>query len=358
MVAKDYYETLGVSRNATQEEIKKAFRKLAREWHPDVSKNTGAEARFKEINEAFQTLGEPEKRKHYDQFGSAPNGQASSGAGFEDIFGRGFEDIFESFGFSQTQKKRKGSDLRYDIEMTLEQAFDGITKKIRFPHFEECRTCKGTGASILKTCNECHGSGEIKRVQRSFLGQFISVTTCTRCRGTGKMAEKVCRECGGSGGSQIEKEMEIEIPAGADDGQYIRFTGEGGPGENGGPYGDLYVLIRVKEHSIFEREGNNLYCTVYIDLGTAMLGGEVDVQTIDGKAKLIIPPGTQSHTIFRMKGEGMPTPGSAKRGDQMVRVVVEIPKKLTRQQEDGIRGAFEKNAETKKGFFERVKEYF
>src|SRR3989344_744507 len=310
-MAKDYYEKLGVSRSATQDDIKKAFRKLAREWHPDVNKNAGAETRCKEIN--------------------------------------------ESFGF--TSRKRKGGDLRYEVEMTLEQAFEGATKKIRFPHFEECRSCKGTGASSLKTCSECHGSGEIKRVQRSFLGQFISVMTCSRCRGTGKTAEKVCRECGGAGGSQIEKEVEVEIPAGADDGQYIRFAGQGGPGENGGPYGDLYVLIRLKEHPVFEREGNDLYCTVYIDLGTAMLGGEVEIKTIDGKATLIIPHGTQSHTIFRMKGEGMPIPGSSRRGDQMVKIIVEIPKKLTREQEERLRGAFEKNVETKKGFFERVREF-
>ena len=355
-MAKDNYETLGVSRSATQDEIKKAFRKLAHQWHPDVNKSAGAEERFKEINEAFQTVGDPTKRKQYDQFGSTPGGQsASGGAGFEDIFSGGFEDIFESFGFSS--RSRKGSDLRYDMEMTLEEAFKGITKKIRIPHFEECKACKGSGASSLRTCSECNGAGEIKRVQRSFLGQFVTVMPCARCRGTGKITEKTCRECNGAGGKQTHKDMEVAVPAGADDGQYIKFPGYGAPGENRRNAGDLYVVIKVREHDVFEREGSDLYCTVYVDLGTAILGGEVEVAAIDGKATLTIPSGTQSHTVFRMKGEGMPTPSSTKRGDQMVKVVVRIPKKLTGAQEQSIRAAFEKKAETKKGFFDKIREH-
>lgn len=356
MAKKDYYDVIGVSKNASQEEIKKAFRKLAREWHPDVNKSSGAEARFKEINEAYQVLSDPKKRQQYDQHGhSAFQGQDFSGfRGFEDIFREfGFGDIFEGFESGNRTRKSRGRDIKYDISITLEEAFSGVKKKIEFAGFEECKECRGTGAKGGETtkCSNCNGSGQIKNVQRTFLGQFVSVMPCSRCGGAGRTIERACPSCN-DGKIRKNKKIEVDIPRGINDEQYLRITGEGELGSNGGPPGDLFVVVDVKEHDIFERQDDDLYCSVDIDLGTAITGGEVSVPTIDGKATLKIPAGTQSHTVFRLKGEGMPRL-SGGQGDQLVKIVVQIPMKLTKRQEEALRDAFEKKTEAKKGFFEQ-----
>jgi len=364
MAKKDYYNILGVSKNASQDEIKKAFRQLARKYHPDVNPgDKEAEEKFKEINEAFQILGDPEKREQYDQFGSSRfKPQDFSGfrwPSFDDLFRDfGFGDIFDIFSGARGTRVREGADLRYDIEISLEDAFKGLKTKIEIPHFVVCSTCSGTGAKpgFLKQCPECGGQGEIRRVQRSAFAQIINVIPCIRCKGTGKIATKLCETCNGEGKIKKIKKIEIKIPKGIDDGQHLRVEGEGEPGENGGPPGDLYIVINIKEHKIFERREFDLFCNVAIGLGTAILGGEIKIPTIDGRAKLKIPAGTQSHTIFKLKGQGMPFLNSNKRGDQLVKVIVEIPKKISKKQEQLLKQLIsDKEIETGKGFFERLR---
>ncbi len=367
MAKKDYYEILGVGKNASQDEIKKAFRHLARKWHPDLNQdNKGAEEKFKEVNEAFQVLGDEQKRSQYDQFGhSAFKPEDFTGfrnSSFDDLFRDfGFGDIFDVFSeFGNKEKARVGADLRYDIEISLEEAFNGLTTKIEFPHLAICVTCKGTGAKpgFLKTCPDCNGNGEIRRIQKSMFGQIVTVTTCRKCSGTGNIATKPCEICNGKGKVKKIKKIEVKIPKGINNGQHLRIAGEGEEGNNGGPPGDLYVVVIIKDHDIFERHDSDLFCRTTIDLGTAIFGGEVTIPTIDGKAKLKIPPGTQSHTVFKLRGLGMPYLNSNKRGDHLVKVIVEVPKKLSKKQEQSLKEFLsERKAETSKGFFERLKEY-
>ncbi len=358
MAKKDYYEVLGVNRNSTQEEVKKAFRQLAKKWHPDVSSDKKlAEEKFKEINEAFQILGDPQKRAQYDQFGQAEfngNGQNFSGGfNFEDIFSSfGFNDIFEKFGF-RGRKEEKESILRYDLEISLEEAFTGIKKNIDISIFAECKLCRGTGAKegYLRECSECHGTGETRLSRRTPFGQIVSVSTCSRCNGSGKRIIKECEECNGEGKVKKNKKVEINIPKGVDNEQYLKINVENT---------FLYVFIYIKKHEIFDREENDLFCKTIIDLGTAILGGEITVPTIKGKAKLKIPAGTQSYSVFKMESQGMTELNSNKRGDQLVKVVIEIPEKLSKKQEQLIREAFlseKTEAQTEKGFFEKLKEF-
>ncbi|MBI2676232.1 MAG: molecular chaperone DnaJ [Candidatus Aenigmarchaeota archaeon] len=371
MKKRDYYELLGVGKSASPEEIKRAFRQLARKWHPDVNPgNKEAEERFKEINEAFQVLSDPQKKAQYDQFGHSAF-RPEDFAGFRDFR---FEDLFRDFGFGdifdvfsgfggggRRSRVREGADLRYDLEISLEEAFSGIATKIEVPHMAECPACKGTGAKpgFLKDCNACNGTGEVRKVHRTPIGHIASITTCSKCGGRGKFAEKRCDSCRGEGRVRKIRKIEIKIPKGVEEGQYLRIAGEGEPGENGGQPGDLYVVVGVKEHGIFDRHEADLFCKTTIDLGTAMLGGEIEIPTITGKARLKIPKGTQSHTVFRLKGQGMPYLNSGRRGDQLVRVEIQIPERLSKKQE-GLLKEFlsERKAETRKGFFEKMKEYF
>lgn len=336
MTKRDYYEILGVDKNASQEEIKKAFRQLAKKWHPDVNPSNikEAEEKFKEINEAFQVLSDPQKRRQYDEYGHAafkPEDFDFREFSFDEIFRNfGFGDIFRGFGFGE---REEGADIRYDIDITLEEAFEGTEKNINVPHTVACSVCKGTGAKpgFLKNCDECNGTGEIRRVSRSAFAHMVNITACRKCGGLGKIAAKKCDECKGNGALRKTKTVKVNIPKGIDSGQYLRIAGEGEHGE-AGP-GDLYVVVRIKDHSVFKRRHADLFCKTTIDLATAVLGGEIEVPTISGSVKIDIPPGTQSHTVFRLRSQGMPYINSSRRGDLLVKVVVNIPKKLTKKQE-------------------------
>ncbi|MDH7594032.1 MAG: molecular chaperone DnaJ [Methanomicrobiales archaeon] len=372
MAKKDYYEVLGVGRGASADEIKKAFRQLAKKYHPDLNPgNKEAEDRFKEINEAFQVLSDPQKRAQYDQFGHSafrPEDFADfrryssfeeilKNFGFGDIF-----DVFSPFGQRTTGREwpREGADLRYDVDITLEEAFHGIARKIEIPHLEECPACKGTGAQSghLKTCPACGGSGEVRSVRKSAFGQMVSIRTCSTCGGRGRIIEKPCPGCRGSGRVERLRKIEIRIPPGVNDGQYLRIAGEGEPGLYGGPPGDLYVVVHVKPHAIFERKGADLHCSMTVDLASAILGTEIEVPTLTGKATLKIPPGTQSHTVFRLKGQGLPHLNQRGRGDLLVLVMVHIPEKVTKKQREAVKELFSTGkVETTPGFFDRLREY-
>ncbi len=365
MTKKDYYEILGVNKEASQEEIKKAFRQLARKHHPDV--NTGskeAEEKFKEINEAFQTLSDPQKRGQYDRFGHGAfrpdDVTGSRDFNFSDIFNEfGFDNLFRIL-FGSRQRSREGADLRYDLEISLEDAFQGLTKKIDIPYTSPCSSCKGTGAKsgFLKICTACNGTGQVKRIQRSALGQMINIIACNDCDGKGKKIIKSCEACNGSRKEEKTKKIEIKIPRGVEDGQYFKIHGGGEPGEDDSQTGDLYVFIGIKEHEIFDRYELDLFCKITIDLGTAIFGGEIKIPTITGKAKVKIPPGTQSHTILRLKGQGMTSLNATRRGDQCVRVIVQIPEKLTKKQEQAFKEFLSgKKVKMQKGFFEKLREY-
>jgi molecular chaperone DnaJ len=338
---RDYYEVLGVQRGATDQELKQAYRRLAIKYHPD--KNPGdkeAEERFKEIAEAYQVLSSPDLRARYDRYGHAGVGaSAGAGAGFGQGF-PGFEDILSDlFGFgdifgARTGRRggaRRGSDLRYDIELTLEEAAAGLKTKIRVPRLESCDVCRGSGAaegSAPVRCTTCAGSGQVRYQQ----GFFSVSRTCSACRGTGKIIRDACRACRGEGRIEREKMLEIKIPAGVDTGSRLRVTGEGEAGEQSGPSGDLYVVVHVKEHDYFERRDANLYCSVPVSFAQAALGVETTVRTLDGPETLRVPEGTQTGRVFRLKGKGMPVLGGRGRGDQYVAVSVVTPTNLSREQ--------------------------
>ncbi|MHA1713328.1 MAG: molecular chaperone DnaJ [Candidatus Ranarchaeia archaeon] len=373
MAKRDYYEVLGVGRDASPDDIKRAFRKLARKYHPDVNPDDkSAEEKFKEINEAYQVLSDPKRRAQYDQFGHAAFSGVDfgdfRGFNFDDLFsGFGFNDIFEAFGFGGRRRSRRargpppGADLSYTIKMSLEEAFSGLNKNLEFTTHKECKTCGGTGAEPggLETCDQCRGSGQIRRVQSMGFAQFVNVTACPRCKGRGQRITKPCPDCRGEGRVKERRRIKITIPPGVDNGSVLRLAGEGEAGRNGAPSGDLYIRIQVKPHPIFERNEDNLYCKTIIDLPTALLGGTITVPTIDGKAEVKIPPGTQSHTILKLRKKGMPNLRTKSRGDQFIRLIVDMPSKLSESQKQAIRDAFGEGkaaVTTKKGFFERLKE--
>ncbi len=377
MAKKDYYDILGVSRDSSEEEIKKAFRHLARKYHPDVNQDDPqAEEKFKEINEAFDVLKDPGKRSAYDQFGEA----GLEGAGFDRNEARGFgsfDDLFRDFGFGDifnvfggmgggSQRRHgpePGADLKYDLNITLADAFTGITKNIEVPRFEHCHVCDGTGAkpgTSPRKCPKCGGSGEVQIVRKVSFMQSVSIAPCDRCRGSGRLIDKPCSNCNGAGREKVMRKVEVKIPAGVNDGQYLRLSGQGEAGENGGHPGDLYVVMSVTEHPIFERHENDIFCKTVVSIPTAVLGGEIEVPTMTDNAKMKIPPGTQSHTVFRLKGQGMPKLHGRGKGDQFVKVVIKTPEKLSKTQKDvmqDLRKTMEhETADTRKGFFERLKE--
>jgi molecular chaperone DnaJ len=348
-MARDYYEILGVPRNADKEDIKRAYRRLARKYHPDVNKEDGAEERFKEINRAYEVLSEPELRSRYDRFGEEGlRAAAQAGGGFQD-FGDlgGFADIFESFfsGFSGTtsQSRRRsgptrGDDLRLDLKLDFREAIFGGEKEIRISHLETCATCAGTGAkpgTRPRTCSTCGGSGQVRRATRTPFGSFTQVSICPTCNGSGQMIEDKCDVCGGSGQKQEAKKLKINIPAGVDNGTRLRVSGEGDAGQRGGLSGDLYVYLFVNEDAEFQRDGINILSDLKISYLQAILGCRLEINTVDGPVELVIPPGTQPGTELTLEGRGVPRLGNpVSRGDHIITAQVEIPNKISSEERE------------------------
>ncbi|MES9993626.1 MAG: molecular chaperone DnaJ [Candidatus Thiodiazotropha sp.] len=343
MAKRDYYEVLGVNKNASEADIKKAYRRLAMKYHPDRNAGeaaSGAEEKFKEAKEAYEILTDAQKRASYDQFGHAgvdPNmgsGFGGGSANFSDIFGDVFGDIFGGGrGPGGASRVHRGADLRYNLQLSLEDAVAGTTVKIRVPTLVKCDLCGGSGAkkgTTPKTCDTCGGHGQV-RMQQGF---FSVQQTCPRCHGKGTIIEDPCPSCHGQGRIQEHKTLSVKVPPGVDSGDRIRLAGEGEAGESGGPPGDLYVQVAVKPHEIFSREDNHLYCEVPISFAVAALGGELEVPTLDGKVILKIPPGTQTGRLFRMRGKGVKPVRGGPLGDLLCRVLVETPVKLTSEQEE------------------------
>ncbi|PHV11102.1 molecular chaperone DnaJ [Chitinimonas sp. BJB300] len=348
MAKRDLYEILGLNRDASEDEIKKSYRKLAMKYHPDRNPDSkDAEEKFKEAKEAYEILSDEQKRAAYDQYGHAGvdpqagmgGGFGGGGGGFADAFGDIFGDIFGGGGGGGRGGRSnvyRGSDLRYNLEVSLEEAARGTETKIKIPTHEECDTCHGTGAkpgTQAKTCGTCGGHGQV-RVQQGF---FSLQQTCPTCHGSGKVIPEPCRACHGQGRVKTNKTLNVKIPAGVDEGDRIRLSGEGEPGVNGGPAGDLYVVIHLKQHGVFEREGNDLHCEMPISFAIAALGGEIEIPTLDGAVKLKIPTETQTGAVFRLRGKGIKGVRSAITGDLMCHVVVETPVKLTDRQRELLR---------------------
>ncbi|MDS1029441.1 molecular chaperone DnaJ [Bacillota bacterium LX-D] len=379
MQKRDYYEVLGVNKDASQDEIKKAYRKLARKYHPDVNPgDKSAEEKIKEINEAYAVLSDQEKRASYDQFGHAgASGQGFGGFGGGNADFSGFGDIFDMFfggfgGRGQHRGPQKGDDVRYDLHITFEEAAFGVEKDIEIPKMEECSICHGSGAepgTTPETCTVCSGTGQVRITQNTPLGHFQTIKTCHHCNGTGKIIKNRCHACKGRGQVSVTKKIHLNIPAGVDNDSRLRVSGEGELGTLGGPPGDLYVFIVVKPHKMFKRQGYDVYCDFPISIVQASLGDELQVPTLDGKVKLKIPEGTQTGTSFRLKGQGIPKLRGSGRGDQHVRVNVVIPTNLTEKQKELLQQfahtltrdnlkAKEKEKDKDKGFFDRVKDAF
>lgn len=376
-MARDYYEVLGVARNANKEEVKKAFRKLAREYHPDVSKHDDAETRFKEINEAYEVLSDDDKRSRYDRFGHAGvqnNGFGSTGgvgfSGFEEIF----EDFFNNLGGARQAGRRRGprpgNDRRVNVSVTFEESVFGVEKQIEFDRLEACETCHGSGAEPGTTpsrCPECKGTGEIRQVQQTFLGAMVRAATCPRCSGRGEINTSPCHTCSGNGLLRKRANLSVQIPPGVREGLQIQIRNEGDAGENNAPNGNLYVIIDAKDHKFFKRKDNDIILDISLNVAQAALGDKIAVPTVDGDMEVVIPPGTQTGKVFRLRGKGIPrlrSDGSnSGRGDQLVYVQVTVPTSLTAEQRD----LFERLANTLgkevhpqqngRGFFERVMDF-
>ncbi|NVM52575.1 MAG: molecular chaperone DnaJ [Candidatus Helarchaeota archaeon] len=355
---RDPYETLGVSRNASKDEIKRAFRKKAIQYHPDKNpdKREWAEEKFKELAEAYEVLNDERKRQMYDQFGwDGVQRSGFSGFGninFEDLFssfgdlfgfGGGIGDIFgDLFGVGRRRgrpRQRRGKDIRFDVEIILEEAFKGKKAEIKVPKHVQCKTCGGSGAespSDINTCPACGGSGQRQQVRATPFGQMINVTSCNKCHGIGKVITRKCKECRGTGRLKKTRKISIDVPAGVETGNRLRIQGEGEAGPQGAPPGDLYVVIHVKPHPVFERHDYHLVCEKTITFSQAVLGDKIEIETLDGTTKLTIPSGTKSGTIFRLRGKGMPQVRSYGRGDLLCKVDIKIPKKLSREQKEAI----------------------
>ncbi len=343
MEKRDYYELLGVQRTATAEELKKAYRQQARKWHPDVNPgDKSAEETFKEISEAYQVLSDDNKRTIYDRYGhDGLSGGGAGGMGFDDMGFGGFGDLFDMFFTGGTRARGRqrgpvrGSDLRYDLEITFADAAFGKEAEIEIPTMLGCERCGGTGSrsgSQPVKCSMCNGSGEVRQVKKTIFGQMVNVTTCPQCRGTGREMPDPCRECGGSGQVRGSKKLKVSIPAGVDSGQKLRLTGEGEQGERGGPAGDLYVVIFLKQHEFFSRDGQDVFCEIPISFVQAALGDKIEVPTLYGKEILKVPSGTQTGMVFRLREKGFPHLRGKHKGDQHVRVRVVTPEKLSSKQ--------------------------
>ena len=351
---RDFYEVIGIGKSASQDEIKKAYRKLAKKYHPDMNQENKAEAeeKFKELSEAYEVLADPKKRQTYDQYGHSGLNGAFGGDGFQwndfthqadvsDIFGDFFGgSIFDSF-FGGGRRRRsptgpaRGSDLRYDIQITLKEAAKGVLKNVQIPHRKKCKECQGTGAekgTTPLTCQTCHGSGQVKNVQQRGYSQFISIGACQACRGAGQIIEKRCQVCQGQGSVPKTSKLEVSIPPGADNGTKLRLREEGEAGLRGGPSGDLYVVVHIESNPTFRREGTHLITEVDINFVQAALGDEIMVKTIDGKSAMKVPAGTQNGTLFRLRGKGMPSIQGRGNGDLHVLVNIVVPEKLNGEQ--------------------------
>lgn len=378
---RDYYEVLGVSKDASADDLKKAYRKLAKQYHPDMNPgDKTAEAKFKEVNEAYEVLNDPAKRQRYDQFGHAgvdPSyGAGGSGFGGAGGFG-GFDvgDIFESFfgggfgGFGGSSRTRnpnapiRGNDINVTIGLTFMEAAKGCKQKIQIQRLEQCETCGGTGAkkgTSPETCSECGGTGQVKVQQRTPIGIIQTTRTCTRCNGKGKVIKEPCSSCRGMGRVRHGRTLEVSVPAGIDDGQTFMLRGQGDQGINGGPAGDVNIMVTLRPDELFERDGFDVWCDIPITFSQAVLGDEITVPTIDGKVKYEVPEGTQSGTVFRLRNKGIQYVNGRGRGDQYVKVNIEVPRNLSSKQKDVLKDfeklSSDKNYEKRKNFFDRLKE--
>jgi molecular chaperone DnaJ len=358
MARTDYYAVLGVTREATEDEVRSAYRKLARQYHPDVNTAEESTARFKEITEAYEVLADPQRRQRYDMFGST-----------DGAVGFGIDDLFNTFFGGETKRRERGpmrgADLRMQLEIELIDAVRGGERAIKVPRLETCERCGGDGAepgSTSTTCPTCNGRGEVRQVQQSVFGRFVNVSTCPRCGGAGKTVDKICTRCRGEGRERKEREITLTIPAGIDDGQQLRIAGEGEAGMRGGPSGDLYVLMRLQEHARFKREGDDLVHVLRISPAQAALGDELEVPTIEGpQAKVKVPPGAQHGQVVRLRGKGVPHLHSTSRGDQLVYLDVVIPRTLTKDQKllyQKLHAAsgIPDQSEDDRGVFDRIKD--
>ena len=376
MAKRDYYEVLGVSKGTTEEELRKAFRKKAMEYHPDRNKEPGAEEKFKEVNEAYQVLVDPQKRVQYDRFGHA--GVATgSGGGFTrdfegfDIFG-GFGDIFDSFfgdvtGRSQQRTAQRGADVQFGVALPFEEAVFGAEHEVEVSRVERCQRCRGSGSkpgTSPRTCPTCRGMGQVRRAQRSVFGQFSQVTSCPTCKGKGSLIDTPCTNCHGAGIERRFRKIAVKIPAGVEDGMQIRLTGEGDVGRNGSAAGNLYIQVSVKDHKLFRRDGDDLIYELPLNFVQAVLGDDVEIPTLDGGEIITIPPGTQPGAVFRLKGKGVVQLNGHRRGDLVVPVKLQVPTSLDYQQRkllEELAATMEKpsdSANRDKGLFNKIKDAF
>ncbi len=371
---RDYYDILGIPRDADGEAVKRAYRRLAKQYHPDTNNAPDAEARFKEINEAYEVLSDPQKRATYDRFGyaggSSPFGGAGSGPDIS-----GFEDIFEQFftGFGQRARTsrtgpQRGADIRVDLSVAFEEAAFGVEKPVEVPRREVCSTCHGSGSAPGTTpirCSMCQGSGQVRRVQQSILGQFVNVTVCPQCQGEGEVITTPCPECKGQKTVQRTRTLVVEVPAGVDDGMQIRLANEGEPGTRGGPPGNVYVQLHVRPHPLFRRMGDDVHLELHINVAQAALGDEIAVPTLEGDERVTIPAGTQTGDSLRLRGKGIPILKRSGRGDEIISLIVDVPKRLTEEQRDlfaqlgkTLNNDIEIVPQGGKGFFDRLKDAF